>query len=98
VAQHGAGRSIGARAWRVLGARGDVLFEHPLITLEGNERLGLENHQGVAEYTPSRLVVLTRLGPVRVCGKGLKLVALSKQYVIVQGTLHSVSFGPGEAQ
>ena len=52
VAQHGAGRSIGARhgeSW----APGGVLFEHPLITLEGNERLGLENHQGVAIYPPN---------------------------------------------
>ncbi|OPZ63328.1 MAG: YabP family protein [Firmicutes bacterium ADurb.Bin506] len=91
------GRSIAARAWRAVGARGDVILGLPLITLEGSERLALENHQGVSEYTPSSLVVLTASGPVRVCGRGLRLVSLSKQSLVIQGTLTSVTLGVVEA-
>ncbi len=68
-----------------------------MITLEGAERLALENHQGVSEYTPSRLVVLTESGPVRVCGHGLRLVSLSRQSLVIQGTLTSLSLGAEEA-
>lgn len=96
--REGIGRRIEARVWRALGARGDVVLGLPLITLEGSERLALENHQGVAEYTPTKLVALTVSGPVRVCGTGLKMVSLSKQSLVVQGALTSVTFGAGEAE
>ncbi len=62
----------------------------PLIEIHGQERVLIENHQGIREYGDEKICVKTAFGSVSVCGKGLHLSCLSKERLVINGPISHI--------
>ena len=62
----------------------------PIVELAGNRRVLIENHRGVREYSQERIGVKVKTGLVVVCGQGLELSRMTKQLLVIQGTIEGV--------
>lgn len=62
----------------------------PIVELAGNRRVLIENHRGVREYSRERIGVKVKTGLVVVCGQGLELSRMTRQQLVIQGTIEGV--------
>lgn len=62
----------------------------PIVELAGNRRVLIENHRGVREYSRERIGVKVKSGLVVVCGQGLELNRMTRQQLVIQGTIEAV--------
>lgn len=62
----------------------------PIVELAGNRRVLIENHRGVREYSRERIGVKVKSGLVVVCGQGLELSRMTRQLLVIQGTIEGV--------
>lgn len=70
----------------------DVLLGLPRISLRGNTRLYLENHDGILVYDADLLRVRTQLGVAVVTGKNFLLDALGEKDLLLRGTIESFRY------
>lgn len=71
---------------------GDVMADRSRITLVGAGDLLIENHRGLHEYTPGRIVLAVPEGKVAIGGEGLTIGSISPDQVAVRGSIRSVQF------
>ncbi len=76
-----------------LGLPADVVLDLPHIVWTGNLEVSVLNHRGLSLYTPSRIVVASTLGPVRIEGDGLAVRRVSADTVHVVGRVRTVRVG-----
>lgn len=62
----------------------------PLMEIIGWNRVLLEHHCGVTEYTTERICVKVRYGSVRICGKDLSLRRMTKDQLIICGCIEEL--------
>lgn len=62
-----------------------------VLELLSNERVLIENHQGVQEYGCEKICVKTAFGSVSVCGKDLHLSCLSKERLVIVGPVSQIT-------
>lgn len=68
----------------------------PLVELAGERRVIIENHCGVIGYGCNEICVKVRFGHILINGKGLELVRMSKEQLVVMGVIDSVRLCRGE--
>lgn len=64
-----------------------MLSGTPLIELTGGGRLFLENHCGIADYTPEQISVRVLNGLVTVKGRHLTIARMSKTQLVITGRI-----------
>lgn len=69
---------------------GEPLPGVPLVELAGENRVLIEGHCGVTQYSREQITVKVRYGCVRICGCGLELSRMSKEQLIVTGQIDAV--------
>lgn len=69
---------------------GEVLPGQSLVELAGNNRVLIENHHGVIEYSRCRIGVSVHCGQVQVCGNGLELARMSREQLVIIGRIDSI--------
>ena len=74
---------------------GESLPMQPLVEVCGNNRVLIENHRGVSEYSDDRIGVRVRFGTVCICGEGLKLCRMSGCQLVVTGMIHNIQLFRG---
>lgn len=74
---------------------GEVLPGQPLVEITGSCRVLIENHGGVTVYGCRELHVKVGFGKVCVCGSGLELARMTKQQLVITGTIDCVSLQRG---
>lgn len=62
----------------------------PIVELAGNRRVLIENHCGVREYSRERIGVKVKSGLVVICGQGLELSRMTRELLVIQGTIEAV--------
>ena len=62
----------------------------PLVEIMNDQRVLIENHQGVVEYGANQISVRVKFGAVTVCGCNLELARMMKGQLIVTGRIDSV--------
>ena len=67
--------------------QGEVLPGMPLVELAGENRVLVECHRGVMEYSHERICVGVKYGMVCVCGCGLELAVMSKARLVITGRI-----------
>ena len=72
----------------------DIVFDLPRITVVGGLQMTIENHRGLAEFSPTRVVVHTTGGRVVVGGEELRIGVVHDEEITVTGRLHSITFQP----
>lgn len=72
---------------------GDAMLDIARITLVGDRELVVENHRGLLEYTPSRVVLAVPEGQLAIDGEGLSIGAISAEQVILAGKIQALRYG-----
>lgn len=70
---------------------GETLPGQVLVEIAGENRVLIEQHRGIREYTPERIGVCVRYGMVDICGKGLELRSMSREQLIICGQIDGVT-------
>lgn len=85
----------GKELWHRLIREGDIYAEPlpgvPIIELAGDRRVLIENHFGVREYSRERIGVKVKFGLIVVCGQGLELSRMTRQVLVIQGNVETVT-------
>ena len=70
----------------------EVMLDLPLVSLIGLERMQIENHRGIIEYTATRIRVNTTAGVIRIEGEGLLVHDIGTDAICIDGTIRTISF------
>ena len=65
--------------------------EYPIIEISGEHRVLIENHQGVAAYGKEQILVNVKFGIICICGRNLEILRMTKEQVVIHGSIDSVN-------
>lgn len=68
----------------------EVALDSVRIVLVGHNYLSAENHKGIIEYLPGKIVFKTIAGQAEVLGEGLTLAALKPDELEIEGKILAV--------
>lgn len=77
---------------RALELPAEVVLGQPLLTMTGREELFVENYKGLLEYTTESLRLHTGAGCLHIKGRGLALVSVHADAVLIRGRILSITF------
>ncbi|MBO5317826.1 MAG: YabP/YqfC family sporulation protein [Oscillospiraceae bacterium] len=63
----------------------------PVLELLGDNRVLIEKHRGVWQYSCQCVSVGTAFGSVCVCGNSLELMHMSKEQLVISGKIDSIA-------
>ena len=66
----------------------------PLVEICGNRRVLIENHMGVVQYAKDQICVKVAYGFVSVRGRHLELARMSREQLVICGSILCVSLHP----
>lgn len=61
-----------------------------IVELVGDRRIIVENHRGVTEYSHERISIRLRRGILTVGGAGLELTRMTKDLLVIAGTVNCI--------
>ena len=70
---------------------GETLPGQVIVEIAGENRVLIEQHRGIREYTRERISVCVRYGMLEICGQGLELRSMSREQLIICGQIDSVT-------
>lgn len=76
----------------------EVTSNVPRITLTGHERLHIEQHRGLIDYSPENIVLRTACGLMRVAGAGMGFSLYTAGEALITGRIDSVAFQQKEGR
>ena len=71
--------------------QGEVLPGQPGVEIFGEQRVLIEHHNGVIEYTREKIRVKMRYGCLCICGSSLELARMNVDQLIISGSIDSVN-------
>lgn len=74
----------------------EVVMNLPQISLEGNLRLKVENHQGIVHFEQTVIRIKVNIGILEVSGIDLLLREIQRESIIIEGLINSVQFSKSE--
>ncbi len=69
--------------------------KQPLVEIIGERRVLIENHCGIIGYAMSEVCVKVRFGHIQICGNGLELNCMTKDQLVIAGTIECVRLCKG---
>ena len=70
----------------------DVLLGVPLLTMTGFAEMCVENYRGILEYTEVLIRIQTKIGQIRITGKGLSISYYTNDEMKITGRISSVEY------
>ena len=67
------------------------LLKLPIIELASDRRVLVENHFGIRAYCREKILVNVKFGHVCICGNNLQVLKMTKEQLVICGTVESVS-------
>jgi sporulation protein YqfC len=80
------------RLTRVLDLPQDLVFDLPRITVVGRLQMTVENHRGLVEFSPTRVVIGSPQGRIVILGQELHIGVIHEEEITVAGQLRSIRF------
>lgn len=71
---------------------GDVMLDVARITMVGDMEMVIENHRGLTEYTPNRVVLTVPEGSLAIDGDDLRIGAISPDQIILLGKIRGMRY------
>ena len=81
-----------AKATDTFDLPGEVLLDLPRLTVTGGQRVTVENHQGLMDYSQELIVVAGGRVTLKIIGDGLELRAMTAEALLITGHVFSVEF------
>lgn len=69
---------------------GELLPGQSLVELAGENRVLIEHHHGVVEYSRCRIGVGVASGRILVCGQGLELARMTREQLVITGRIDAI--------
>lgn len=85
-------KNLAARIGERLDIPAEARLAGPRITISGDDRVLIEGHRGLLEYSDERIAAARRSGRVIVKGEALRLTAMTERELLVTGRLWAVEF------
>ena len=70
----------------------DVLMGAPIVTMNGQSEMRVENYRGILEYTDCLIRIQTKIGRLKVCGKNLRVSYYTNDEMEIKGEISSVEY------
>ena len=70
----------------------DLFLGMPVLSMEGNRLLCIENHRGIVRYTSEMIVVAARYYSIQISGRQLLIPRFTKDFVEITGYMENISF------
>ena len=70
--------------------RGEIARQLPLLELAGDNRVLVENHSGVLEYSTNKIQIKVTYGKLTVIGNKLKILQMSKEQLVINGRIDEI--------
>lgn len=80
-------RDLRGRLTSLFDLPGDVVLDVARIILIGDLELAVENHRGLVEYTPQRVVIAIPGGRLVVVGGGLTIGSITSEEITLTGRI-----------
>jgi sporulation protein YqfC len=74
----------------------ETLPLQPILELCGDRRALIENHGGVTEYSPERILVAVRFGAIQITGKELHLCKMGEHQLVIRGQISQIAMERGK--
>ena len=68
----------------------DHFLRETIVEIVEQRRVLIENHRGVIAYGEEKILVNVRFGAISICGQRLELTHMTKEQLVVCGSIHSV--------
>ncbi len=75
-----------------IGFTADVMLGATIVTMEGDNRLFIENYKGIITYTDKCIMVQGRKNKIMVEGKNLQIEYYTNLDMKINGTIYIVKF------
>ena len=75
-----------------IGFTADVMLGATIVTMEGDNRLFIENYKGIITYTDKCIMVQGRKNKIMVEGKNLQIEYYTNLDMKINGTIYFVKF------
>jgi len=69
---------------------GELVPGRPIVEIVSDRRVLIENHLGVIAYSRETIVVKAKFGCIRINGCALELQKMTKDQLVICGTIHAV--------
>lgn len=69
---------------------GELLPGQSLVELTGDNRVLIENHRGVVEYSRCRIGIAVGFGLLQVCGHCLELARMTREMLVITGQVERI--------
>lgn len=87
-------RDLRSRITSIFDLPGDVVLDVARVTLVGDVQMAVENHRGLIEYTPGRIVIGVPKGQIAVEGEELRIGSITPEEIILMGRIACLRFVP----
>lgn len=84
--------------WERMDLPGEAFPGQALVEIAGNSRVLIEQHRGVCEYSRERISISVSFGQVQICGSGLELRSMTKDQLVISGSIDAVCLNRREDQ
>ena len=68
----------------------EILNAQPMLDLEGNAFMRIENYMGILEFTAQRLILKTKGMSYEILGKRLMIQGVTKREIYVNGEIEGL--------
>lgn len=76
--------------WDRLDLPGESLPGQVLVEISGENRVLIEHHCGVREYSRERIGVKVKYGVLQVCGSCLELRCMTREQLVISGRIDCI--------
>jgi sporulation protein YqfC len=83
--------SIRKRLADALELQHDVALNLPLLHMTGGERLLMENHRGLLEYSRTKIRIASTAGTIEVTREELAIKSVGREDILITGSIASVN-------
>jgi len=70
----------------------DILKNEPILHIVGINRIDVENHRGIIEYTDDRVRIDTKIGMIVIKGRNLLISEIDKYTISVFGKIKNIEY------
>ena len=77
--------------WEHLNLLGESMPGQVLVEIVGQNRVLIEHHHGILEYSHEKISVNVKFGVIQVFGENLRLSCMTKAQLIISGKIDCVA-------
>lgn len=70
----------------------DVVLKAPIVTITGQMEVTVENYRGILEYTDQMVRIQTKIGRIKIIGKGLLIPYYTEDEMKITGYIIEIEY------